>query len=78
MAAVAESASEPSALTTSVIPDVSEMQTLDFVAHIQEYEIDLLKQAMKRSQFNQRKAADFLKMSYHQLRGYLRKYDLLG
>jgi psp operon transcriptional activator len=48
------------------------------VNHVQQYEIELLKQAMKRAQFNQRKAADFLQMSYHQLRGYLRKYDLLG
>jgi psp operon transcriptional activator len=59
-------------------PDLSEAETLDFIKHIQAYEIDVLKQAMKRSQFNQRKAAEFLQMSYHQLRGYLRKYDLLG
>lgn len=58
--------------------DISDAETLDFTKHIQNYEIDILKQAMKRSQFNQRKAAEFLQMSYHQLRGYLRKYDLLG
>ena len=58
--------------------DLSDAETLDFKTHVQDYEIDLLKQAMKRCQFNQRKAADFLQMSYHQLRGYLRKYDLLG
>ncbi len=58
--------------------DLSDAESLDFIKHIQAYEIDVLKQAMKRSQFNQRKAAEFLQMSYHQLRGYLRKYDLLG
>lgn len=63
---------------TGAAPDISEAQTLDFIKHIQGYEIEILKQAMKRSQFNQRKAAEFLQMSYHQLRGYLRKYDLLG
>ena len=66
------------AVAGSAVPDLSEAETLDFVKHVQEYEIDLLKQAMKRCQFNQRKAADFLQMSYHQLSGYLRKYDLLG
>ncbi len=63
---------------TAGAPDLSQLDTLDFVTHVQQYEIELLKQAMKRSQFNQRKAAEFLQMSYHQLRGYLRKYDLLG
>lgn len=64
--------------TLSTTIDLDDAETLDFKTHVQDYEIDLLKQAMKRCQFNQRKAADFLQMSYHQLRGYLRKYDLLG
>ena len=59
-------------------PDLAELETLDFVTHVQQYETELLRQAMKKAQFNQRKAAEFLQMSYHQLRGYLRKYDLLG
>jgi psp operon transcriptional activator len=67
-----------SAPPNTAAPDLAELETLDFVSHVQQYEIELLKQAMKRAQFNQRKAADFLQMSYHQLRGYLRKYDLLG
>ncbi|MDO7672707.1 MAG: phage shock protein operon transcriptional activator, partial [OM182 bacterium] len=45
---------------------------------VQDFEIALLKQALERSQFNQKKAAELLSVSYHQLRGYLRKYDLLG
>jgi len=58
--------------------DIDGVETLDFKTHMQDYEIALLREAMKRCQFNQRKAAEFLQMSYHQLRGYLRKYDLLG
>jgi psp operon transcriptional activator len=52
-------------------------EPLDFRQHMQDYEIDVLKKAMEHCQFNQRKTAEFLSLSYHQLRGYLRKYDLL-
>lgn len=36
----------------------------------------ILKEALKQSQFNQRKTAELLGLSYHQLRGMVRKYDL--
>lgn len=36
----------------------------------------ILNEALKQSQFNQRKAAELLGLSYHQLRGMIRKYDL--
>lgn len=36
----------------------------------------ILKEALKQSQYNQRKAAELLGLSYHQLRGMVRKYDL--
>lgn len=36
----------------------------------------ILTEALKQSQFNQRKAAQLLGLSYHQLRGMVRKYDL--
>lgn len=48
----------------------------DFKEHVQNTEIELLKAALKRCRFNQKKTAEFLGMTYHQLRGYLRKYDL--
>ena len=38
--------------------------------------IDLLRSARTQCRFNQKKTADFLGMTYHQLRGYLRKYEL--
>ncbi len=43
----------------------------------QEYEIDLLNSALAAHQFNQKKTAEALELTYHQLRGYLKKYNLL-
>jgi psp operon transcriptional activator len=43
----------------------------------QDFEIDLIKQALADSQYNQKKTADKLALTYHQLRGYLKKYNLL-
>ena len=51
-------------------------QAYDFKEHIQNTEIELLQAALKRCRFNQKKTAEFLGMTYHQLRGYLRKYEL--
>jgi psp operon transcriptional activator len=48
----------------------------DFKQHIQDEEIRRIKDAMERCRFNQKKTAEFLGMTYHQLRGYLRKYEL--
>jgi len=51
-------------------------EAYDFKEHIQNTEIELLQAALKRCRFNQKKTAEFLGMTYHQLRGYLRKYEL--
>ncbi len=48
----------------------------DFKEHLQQQEIELLQSALKQCRYNQKKTAEFLGMSYHQLRGYLRKYEL--
>jgi psp operon transcriptional activator len=48
----------------------------DFKEHIQELEISLLREALETCRFNQKKTAEHLGMTYHQLRGYLRKYEL--
>ena len=48
----------------------------DFKEHIQQLEMTLLKSALQKCRFNQKKTAVFLGMTYHQLRGYLRKYEL--
>jgi len=48
----------------------------DFKQHIQDEEVRRIKDAMEQCRFNQKKTAEFLGMTYHQLRGYLRKYEL--
>lgn len=48
----------------------------NFKDHVQDMEIELLQAALRRCRFNQKKTAEFLGMTYHQLRGYLRKYEL--
>ncbi|MDH4047483.1 MAG: phage shock protein operon transcriptional activator [Gammaproteobacteria bacterium] len=48
----------------------------DFGARIQETEKELLSAALDNARFNQRVAADLLGLSYHQLRGKIRKYKL--
>jgi psp operon transcriptional activator len=48
----------------------------DLKQSIQDEEIRRIKSAMELCRFNQKKTAEFLGMTYHQLRGYLRKYDL--
>ncbi|HHX82110.1 MAG TPA: phage shock protein operon transcriptional activator, partial [Pseudomonadaceae bacterium] len=50
----------------------------DFKQKVQDYEIALLRAALQQAHFNQRKAAKLLDITYDQLRGYLRKYDLLN
>lgn len=42
-----------------------------------DYETQLLQKALEFSQFNQKKTAEVLGLTYHQLRGYLKKYNLL-
>ncbi|WP_294041414.1 phage shock protein operon transcriptional activator [Thiolapillus sp.] len=50
----------------------------DFKAHIQEYEQALLQRALEQNRYNQRQTAQMLGLSYHQLRGYLKKYHFSG
>lgn len=57
---------------TVSLPD----QPYDFKKAIQNEEIHRIKDAMEQCRFNQKKAAEFLGLTYHQLRGYLRKYEL--
>ena len=45
---------------------------------VAEFEQRQLQRALEQAQFNQRKAAPLLGLTYDQLRGYLRKYRLVG
>jgi len=66
--------------STAPAPVASASVTLpiDLKVHIGEYEVQLIEQAMYEAKHNQRKAAELLDLSYHQLRGYLKKYALVG
>lgn len=55
--------------------DFSQVQ--DFKTLSQDFEVSLIKQALAASQFNQKKTAELLNLTYHQLRGYMKKYQLL-
>ena len=49
---------------------------LDMKQTVEQLEYDLLQQALIASQFNQKKAADLLHLTYHQIRHYMKKYQL--
>ncbi|WP_319536745.1 phage shock protein operon transcriptional activator [uncultured Vibrio sp.] len=51
---------------------------LDYKQWQVEQDISLLKRALEEAKFNQRQAAELLGLSYHQLRGMVRKYGLVG
>lgn len=48
----------------------------DLAQRLHDTERDLLQAAMEKARFNQKIAADLLGLSYHQLRGKLRKHDI--
>jgi two-component system nitrogen regulation response regulator NtrX len=69
----------PRAATVSApkaAPDKTELPT-DLKQSVADFEIDLLNRALEEARFNQRRAAEQLGLTYHQLRGYLKKYNLL-
>ena len=49
---------------------------MDLTARINDTEKELLVAALERARFNQRVAAELLGLSYHQLRGKIRKHQL--
>lgn len=61
--------------TSALQFDFSQVQ--DFKLLSENYEVTLIKQALAASQYNQKKTADALNLTYHQLRGYMKKYKLL-
>ena len=72
-------ATKPAAASRDNIPSAGRtLGKMGFKQQVQNYEIQLLREALRQSQFNQRKAAKLLDLTYDQLRGYLRKYALLA
>ena len=51
---------------------------VDLKAHVRDIEVETIQRAMEAAKHNQRKAAELLSLTYHQLRGYLKKYALVG
>ena len=81
---VSQPTSSESTETLAAEPPMSESNAktafefpVDLKELSQEFEIDLIKQALSDSQYNQKKTAEKLGITYHQLRGYLKKYNLL-
>lgn len=75
----ANGSAEPLALNSAhVTSDDVSISSLGFKQQIQNYEVLILKEALRQCHFNQRKAAKLLDLTYDQLRGYLRKYELLS
>ena len=48
---------------------------VDLKKTVRDLEIDFVNRAMATGKFNQRRAAELLGLTYHQFRGYLKKYD---
>ncbi|TNF88133.1 MAG: phage shock protein operon transcriptional activator, partial [Gammaproteobacteria bacterium] len=85
---------QPTTVSSNPVPDQPEAEAngsqptalgagtaqfpIDLKQTVQSYEIDLIEQALVEAKHNQRKAAELLEVTYHQLRGYLKKYDLLS
>jgi len=61
---------------TSADVDAPPIFPMDLSARIEQMERDLLRSGLKKARFNQKVAADLLGLTYHQLRGKIRKYDL--
>lgn len=51
---------------------------MDYKKWQEDQDKKLLTQVLEKSKFNQREAAELLGLSYHQLRGMVRKYQLVG
>ena len=59
----------------SATPDIT--LPVDLKEQTQRFEIELINKAMTQARHNQKSAAELLGVTYHQLRGYLKKYELL-
>ena len=63
---------EPEAPNTSAPP----ILPLDLKQAVRDFETERVEAAMDQARHNQRKAAELLGLTYHQFRGYLKKYGL--
>lgn len=75
--AVAAAVAAPSAAPVLTMGPTAWRFPLDFKENVADHEVRLLRAALAQAQFRQTRAAEILGLNYHQLRGLLRKYDLL-
>ncbi|MBQ1783136.1 MAG: phage shock protein operon transcriptional activator [Gammaproteobacteria bacterium] len=65
--------------TSTTLTTASNIQLpLSLKDELAQREQEILRYALRAAQYNQRRAAEQLGLTYHQLRGILKKYDLLG
>ena len=64
----------PQSGDTPAEPETQHVETPSFTQAVQELEIALLRKALSRAKYNQRRAAESLGLTYHQFRGLCRKY----
>jgi psp operon transcriptional activator len=79
---IADAGTQPNALVVPApVPEAPQPVETDYPIDLKErsqrFEIEMLQKALIDSQFNQKKTAEKLSLTYHQLRGYLKKYNLL-
>ncbi len=67
----------PAAVPAPVMDIAEPAQTASFTERVNAFEASLLRDALSAHRFNQRRAADALGLTYHQLRHYLKKHALL-
>ncbi len=71
---------EPGSAGTDAAAKIATRKTTilptDLNARVDELEVDLLKAGLEKARFNQKVAANLLGLSYHQLRGKIRKHSL--
>lgn len=73
--AIVEKAPEPK--NARAHPQAEPDLPCDLKEVVKAVEIRLIERALKAARYNQKQAAPLLKLSYHQLRAYLRKHDLV-
>ena len=67
---------EPTARATATRRKRAPLLPTNLTERLRDTERELLEAALERTRYNQRRAAELLDLSYDQLRGKLRKYDL--
>jgi psp operon transcriptional activator len=77
LSTIDQSSEEQSKIDKTSVSETAFNFPIDLKEQSQDFEIHMINSALKDAQFNQKKTAEKLSLTYHQLRGYLKKYNLL-